>query len=90
MEIMDSDADIWKSYVSEDHANFDNWLPIIDSYSESRAAVFSGRIKFKTNRKDNTTIINGDSQIYDEGSVHKDTLMNNVWKHYYGGDQNEE
>lgn len=90
MDIMDDDGAIWKSYVSEDHANFDNWMNIIDEYSESRAAVFSGRIKFKTNHKDNTTFINGDSQVFTEGSVHKETLMNNVWQHYYKGDHDEE
>jgi len=90
MDVMDDTGSVWKSYVSEDHANFDNWLPIIEQYSETRAAVFTGRVKYKTNRKDMSTIINGDSVVYDEGSVHKDTLMNNVWKHYYGGDQDEE
>ncbi len=86
MDIMDDAGAIWKCYVSEEHANYDNWLPIIEEYSETRAAVFSGRVKFKYNRKHNTTIINGDSVVYDEGSVNKNTLLNNVWHHYYGGD----
>lgn len=90
MDIMDDDGDIWKSFVSEDHANFDNWMDIIEQYSETRAAVFSGRVKFKTNRRDATTIINGDSQVFSEGSVQKETLMNNVWQHYYQGDQDAE